>query len=90
MRELVERPVTSLCDFDLLMTEAAVELGAVTGAVLGDVTEEPLAPKLGETGNDGVKTREDAEDDGTLVCCDPWFLFRRMRSIEVCMVILTR
>lgn len=76
VRELAFRPVTSLCDLDLLMAaadEAAFDPLLVFVAV--------LEGEIGEMGDMGVNVSEGADGGGMLDCCEPLFLFRRRISI---------
>lgn len=77
VRELAFRPVTSLCDLDLLMAAAADEAAFDPLLVLVDA----LAGETGEIGEMGVNVSEGADGGGMLDCCEPLFLLRRRMSI---------
>lgn len=74
VRELADKPVTSLWDLDLLIAAGAAVLDAEL------VPVEKLAGEMGEIGETGVKVSEGADGGGPLVC-GPWCLFRRRISI---------
>lgn len=76
VRELAVKPVTSLCDLDLLM--AAADVAAFDPLL---VFVDVLEGEMGETGAMGVNVSEGADGGGMLVCCVPLLRFRRRISI---------